>query len=66
MYVTRLETPQRTDYGVHRPKYFAHRDPAPRLHYGEEFPPMQTWEKVAWSFVVGICAGVVIFADLPW
>jgi len=60
----RLDTPQRTLYGVHRPKYYARRDPAPNVEFSDPFPPIQKWEIYAWSFIVGIVGGAVIF--FPW
>jgi len=73
MTTDRLDTPQRTLYGVHRPQRYAYRDPAPHIpfSYGpayspDTFPPMQTWEKVAWAFCVGAIGGFFLFCNVPW
>ena len=65
----RLEVPQRTLYGVHRPQRYEHRDMAPHLEFIEDFPPMQKWEIYAWSCIAGLLLGFVAFGKLlgfPW
>lgn len=65
----RLEVPQRTLYGIHRPQRYQYRDPAPHIGYGDEFPPMQHWEKVAWSMIVGFVGGFLVlggYFGFPW
>ena len=38
----RLEVPQRTLYGVHRPARFYNRDPHSNVPFNDHVPPMQT------------------------
>jgi hypothetical protein len=65
----RLEVPQRTLYGVHRPQRYEHRDMAPHLEFIEDFPPMQKWEKVAFAMITGFVLGFIVFGGyfgFPW
>jgi len=50
-------------------------DPNPRIPFThgpaspDTFPPMQPWEKIAWSMIAGLVFGIVAFGDLlglPW
>jgi hypothetical protein len=45
-------------------------DPAPHIPFTngiayspDTYPPMQKWEKVAWSFVAGFCGTVLVLVD---
>ena len=57
----RLEVPQRTLYGVHRPARFHNRDPHSNIPFGDTVPPMQKWEFVAWSIIAGLLLGFIGF-----
>ena len=60
----RLEIPQKTLYGVHRPARFYNRDPHRNIPFGDTVPPMQKWEVVAWSIIAGLMLGFVAFGGL--
>jgi hypothetical protein len=65
----RLEVPQRTLYGVHRPARFYNRDPHSNVPFNDTVPPMQQWEKVGWSIIAGLLFGFVAFGGFlgfPW
>ena len=65
----RLEVPQKTMYGVHRPTYFANKDPHRNVPFVDPVPPMQLWEVVFWSILAGLLFGFVAFGGLdgiPW
>ena len=65
----RLEVPQKTMYGVHRPVYYANRDKHRNVPFVDPVPPMQLWEVVGWSIIAGLLFGFVAFGGLdgiPW
>ena len=65
----RLEVPQKTMYGVHRPARFYNRDPHSNIPFADMVPPMQKWEIYAWSCIAGLLLGFVAFGGLlgfPW
>jgi len=57
----RLEVPQRTLYGVHRPARFHNHDPHSNVPFNDVVPPMQKWEFVAWSILAGLFLGFIGF-----
>ncbi len=60
----RLEVPQKTMYGVHRPARFYNRDPHSNVPFSDHVPPMQLWETVAWSIIAGLLFWFVAFGGL--
>lgn len=51
------------------PQRYRNTDPNPQVPFCDEFPPMQPWEFVAWSMIVGIVLGFIVFGGYfgyPW
>jgi len=56
----RLERPQKTLYGIHRPARFARTDPHAGIQFADPAPTLQRWELIAWAFIVGFCSTALL------